>query len=90
MLEQDYIAKILNFKDIDIILTNVESSSGELHLYIELPQRKHECPQCGRKVLKRVSFGVRTSPVSETESFTVHKSMRPGSPDRILLVFVAL
>lgn len=46
MLEQDYIAKVLNLED--IIVTNVESRSGELHLYMELPQKEHECPRCGR------------------------------------------
>lgn len=68
MLEQDYIAKILNLED--IIVTNVESSSKELHLYIELPQKEHECPQCGRKtsfvhdyreqVIKDVPLGRKT------------------------------
>ena len=47
MLEQDYIAKIINLED--IIVTNVEIRSEELHLYVELPQTEHECPQCGRK-----------------------------------------
>ena len=50
MLEQDYIAKVINLED--IIITNVENSLGELHLYIELPQKEHDCPQCG----KRTSF----------------------------------
>lgn len=47
MLEQDYIAKVLNLED--VIVTNVESSLGELHLYMEMPQREHKCPRCGRK-----------------------------------------
>ena len=47
MLEQDYIAKIIDLED--IIATNVEIRADELHLYVELPQTEHECPRCGRK-----------------------------------------
>ncbi len=35
MLEQDYIAKILNLED--IVATNVEASLGKLHLYVNKP-----------------------------------------------------
>ena len=45
MLNQDYTAKLLNLED--VIITNVENISDQLHIYIELPRRKHVCPCCG-------------------------------------------
>ena len=45
MLNQDYTAKLLNLED--VIITNVENVSEELHIYIELPQKEHTCPACG-------------------------------------------
>ena len=45
MLNQDYTAKILNLED--VIITNVENISDQLHISIELPRRKHVCPCCG-------------------------------------------
>ena len=45
MLNVDYTAKILDLKD--VIVTNVEKNDIELHIYLELPRRKHSCPQCG-------------------------------------------
>lgn len=45
MLDQDYTAKLLNLED--VIITNVENISEELHIYIELPQKEHTCPVCG-------------------------------------------
>lgn len=44
MLEQDYIAKILDLED--AIVTNVESAKGVLRLFIEMPRREHVCPCC--------------------------------------------
>ena len=45
MLTKDYIAKFLNLED--VIITNVENVLDQLHIYIELPRRKHICPCCG-------------------------------------------
>ena len=45
MLMTDYTAKFLNLED--VIITNVENISDQLHIYIELPRRKHICPCCG-------------------------------------------
>ena len=45
MLTQDYTAKLLNLED--VIITNVENISDQLHISIELPRRKHVCPCCG-------------------------------------------
>ena len=45
MLNQNYTAKLLNLED--VIITNVENISNQLHISIELPRRKHVCPCCG-------------------------------------------
>lgn len=45
MLNQDYTAKLLNLED--VMITNVENISEELHIYIELPRKEHTCPACG-------------------------------------------
>ena len=45
MLMKDYTAKFLNLED--VIITNVENISNQLHIYIELPRSKHICPCCG-------------------------------------------
>ena len=45
MLMTDYTAKLLNLED--VIITNVENITDQLHIYIELPRRKHVCPCCG-------------------------------------------
>ena len=45
MLNNNYTAKLLNLED--VIITNVESFSGEVHVYLELPRAKHRCPACG-------------------------------------------
>ena len=45
MLNQNYTAKLLNLED--VIITNVENIFEELHIYIELPRKKHTCPVCG-------------------------------------------
>lgn len=45
MLNKDYTAKLLNLED--IIITNVEIFSEEVHVYLELPRKKHHCPACG-------------------------------------------
>ena len=42
-----YNAKLLNLED--VIITNVENISDQLHISIELPRRKHACPCCGSK-----------------------------------------
>ena len=45
MLVKDYTAEFLNLED--VIITNVENISDQLHISIELPRRKHSCPCCG-------------------------------------------
>ena len=45
MLSQNYTAKLLNLED--VMITNVENISEELHIYLELPRKKHTCPVCG-------------------------------------------
>ena len=45
MLNQDYTSKLLNLED--VIITNDENISNQLHISIELPRRKHTCPCCG-------------------------------------------
>ena len=45
MLNQDYISKILDMED--VIVKKVEQKPDELHVYMELPRRKHTCPCCG-------------------------------------------
>lgn len=45
MLNKDYTAKLLDLED--VIITNVENISDELHVYLELPRAKHRCPACG-------------------------------------------
>ena len=39
MLDKDYTAKLLNLED--VIITNVENISEEVHVYLELPRAKH-------------------------------------------------
>ena len=45
MLMTDYTAEFLNLED--VIITNVENVSDQLHICIELPRSKHVCPVCG-------------------------------------------
>ena len=45
MLNKDYTAKLLDLED--VIITNVENVSEEIHVYLELPREKHCCPACG-------------------------------------------
>ena len=45
MLMTNHITKLLNLED--VIITNVENISGQLHIYLELPRKKHVCPCCG-------------------------------------------
>ena len=45
MLNQDYTTKLLDLED--VIITNVDNISDQLHISIELPRRKHTCPCCG-------------------------------------------
>ena len=51
MLNQDYTAKLLDLED--VIITGVENVSGQFHICLELPRRKHICPCC-RAVTDRV------------------------------------
>ena len=45
MLNKNYTAKLLNLED--MIITNVENFSEEVHVYLELPRLKHCCLACG-------------------------------------------
>ena len=45
MLTKDYTAEFLNLED--VIITNVENISDQLHIYLELPRNQHICPACG-------------------------------------------
>ena len=45
MLMSDYTTELLNLED--VIITNVENITDQLHIYIELPRTKHVCPACG-------------------------------------------
>ena len=45
MLSENYTAKLLNLED--VIITNVENISEEIHVYLELPRVEHRCPACG-------------------------------------------
>ena len=45
MLNQDYTSKLLNLED--VIITNVENTAEQLHIYLELPRTAHICPACG-------------------------------------------
>lgn len=47
MLNQNYISKILDLKD--VIIRNVEASSDQIHIYLELPRKEHPCPVCSAK-----------------------------------------
>ena len=51
MLMSDYTAELLNLED--VIITNVENITDQLHIYIELPRTKHVCPAC-RAVTDRI------------------------------------
>ena len=44
MRNQDYSAKLPNLED--VMITNVESVSEELHINIEQPRKAHTCPVC--------------------------------------------
>ncbi len=41
----DFISNILEIKD--LIITNVESDSEEMHIYFKMKRRDHVCPRCG-------------------------------------------
>ena len=45
MLKKNYTAKLLNLED--VMITKVENISETVHVYLELPRRKHHCPACG-------------------------------------------
>lgn len=45
MLMNNYTSNLLNLED--VIITNLENISEQLHVYLELPRKKHVCPVCG-------------------------------------------
>ena len=46
MFTNDYTAQLLSLED--VIITNVENISDQLHIHLELPRVSHICPQCGK------------------------------------------
>ena len=46
MFTNDYTSQLLNLED--VIITNVENISDQLHIHLELPRVSHICPQCRR------------------------------------------
>lgn len=46
----DFISNILDIKD--LIITNVESSSEEMHIYFNMKRRDHVCTCCGTVINK--------------------------------------
>ncbi len=45
MLNKDYTTKLLDLED--VIITDVKNESEAVHVYLEMPRRKHICPCCG-------------------------------------------
>ena len=45
MLNEDYTAKLLDLEDVNI--TKLENYESGVHIWIELPRKKHICPCCG-------------------------------------------
>ena len=45
MLNQDYTTKLLDLED--VIITDVQNITSEVHIFIELPRKEHICPCCG-------------------------------------------
>ncbi len=45
MLNKNYTTEILNLED--VIITDVKNIANQLHVYLELPRKKHTCPCCG-------------------------------------------
>ena len=73
MLNQDYTAKLPNLED--VIITNVENISEELHINIELPRKEHTCPVCG-SVTDRVHDYADCSPSACCKSvFSISKTV---------------
>lgn len=45
MLYNDCIGKLLQLKD--VIVTNIECHEKEMHIWLKMEQRLHQCPKCG-------------------------------------------
>jgi transposase len=45
MLNENYSAELLNLED--AIITKVKNTEDAVHIFLELPRRKHSCPCCG-------------------------------------------
>ena len=58
MLMSNYTAKLLNLED--VIITGVENISDQLHIYIELPRKKHICPACGASTDRIHDYRIQT------------------------------
>lgn len=44
MSNNNYSTELIDLKD--VIITKVENTTDELHVYIELPRKEHVCPEC--------------------------------------------
>ena len=76
MPNNDFIPNILEIKD--LIITNVESNSQEMHIYFKMKRRDHVCPSCGAVTNKvhdyRTSI-IKDAPVMGKNTF-LHYSKR--------------
>ena len=90
MLNKNYTAKLLDLED--VIVTNVETISGELRVYLELPRTKHVCPACGTltdcvhdyrmQTVKDIPLGRKTLLYLRKRRYqkSEHNTMSPGQP----------
>lgn len=76
MPNNDFISNILEIKD--LIVTNVESNSEEIHIYFKIERRDHTCPGCGTVTNKvhdyRTSI-IKDAPIMGKRTF-LHYSKR--------------
>lgn len=72
MPNNDFISNILEIKD--LIITNVESNSEEMHIYFKMKRRDHICPCCGAVTNKvhdyRTSI-IKDAPIMGKEHFFI-------------------
>lgn len=73
MLNRNCTAKLLNLED--VIITDVENISEELHIHLELSIKKHTCPACGElmRIISRhnlVRFHLFSTPTIDVEPKT--------------------
>lgn len=76
MPNNDFISNILEMED--LIITNVESDSKEMHIYFKLERRNHVCPACGTVTDKVHDYRpsiIKDSPIMGKKTF-LHYSKR--------------